>query len=137
MPTIERPIRREVWAEVTECNGIARQSGRANVEHTGLWESTLQAILGLRDLDNDWDGFGAEAPPLEVLESAIGLAHCLRDDGVVPPHRVAPGVCGTVILEWQDQDGTYTEVEIIRPLHAEVMVVEPGQSPKQWTIPTE
>jgi hypothetical protein len=50
---------------------------------------------------------------------------------------VTPGVDGSVALEWQFPEGTYAEVQIVRPLHAEVMVIEPGQPAKHWTLPTE
>jgi hypothetical protein len=38
---------------------------------------------------------------------------------------------------WHAPDGTYCEVEIDRPLHAEVMVIEPGKPARFWTLPTE
>jgi hypothetical protein len=68
-----------------------------------------------------------------LLASAIGLAYCFWEKGVDPPHRVAPGVTGSIIFEWQDPDGTYSVVEIDRPLHADVMVTGPGTPAKQWT----
>jgi hypothetical protein len=138
MSVLERPILKEEWAEeVTERNGIAKQTGEAKARDAGPWEPTVQEIIRFQGLGDGWDGFGAEAPSKEVVESAIGLAYRLREDGVAPPQRVAPGVCGSVIFEWQDPDGTYTEVEVDRPLHAEVLVVEPGKSARQWTLPTE
>jgi hypothetical protein len=138
MPVLERPILRNEWAEQTsERNGIAKQTGPGKVEDAGPWEPAVQEIVGFQNLGDDWDGFGAESPSRDVLASAIGLAYCLYQDGVDPPHRVSPGVCGSVIFEWQDADGTYTEVEVDRPLHAEVMVVEPDKPAKQWTLPTE
>ena len=115
-----------------------RQADRPDkVEDAGPWEPAVQEIVGFQNLGDDWDGFGAESPSRDVLASAIGLAYCLYQDGVDPPHRVSPGACGSIIFEWQDADGTYTEVEVDRPLHAEVMVVEPDKPAKQWTLPTE
>jgi hypothetical protein len=138
MPILEKPILREEWSEeVNERNGIAKANGQAKVPDAGPWEAAVQDIVGFQQLENDWDGFGAQAPSREVLQSAIGLAYCFLEGGIGPPHRVAPGVCGTVIFEWQDTDGTYEEVEIDRWLHAEVMMVEPGKPAKHWTLPTE
>jgi hypothetical protein len=138
MPVLECRIPREAWAEgIIGRNGLATQSGQARVENAGTWEPAVQEITSYLRLADDWDGFGAEAPTREVLESAIGLACCLRENGIDPPHRIAPGVRGSVIFEWQDPDGTHTEVEIDRPLHAEVMVVEPGKAAKHWTLPTD
>ncbi len=142
MPVLDCPIHKKDWIhEVSLRNGVARIPAEEpfveNVEDAGPWESVVRRILGFRHLANDWDGFGAEAPSRELLESAVGLAYCFSEKSVAPPDRIAPGVCGSVIFEWQDPDGTYTELEIDRPLHAEVMVIEPGKSAKHWTIPTE
>src|SRR5436190_19450156 len=114
MPVLDRPIAKTAWLhEVSAHNGAAlappdtrapQESGGGNA---GAWEPTVQTIVALQRLENDWDGFGAEAPSRSVLESAIGLAYCFHDNGVPPPQRVAPGVSGSVILEWQDADGTY------------------------------
>ena len=142
MPVLDCPILKKDWAdEVSMRNGVARIPAEEalvdDVEDSGPWEAVVRHILEFRQLGNDWDGFGAEAPSRELLESAIGLAYCFSEKGVAPPDRIAPGVCGSVIFEWQDPDGTYTELEIDRPLHAEVMVIEPGKSAKHWTIPIE
>jgi hypothetical protein len=114
---------------------MSKELGEAKARSAGAWDSAVQEIVGLRELGDDWDGFGAEAPSQQVLESAIGLAYFLSNDGVDPPHRVAPGVCGSVIFEWQEPNGTYALVEIDQPLHAEVMVIEPGKPAQQWTLP--
>lgn len=88
-------------------------------------------------MGDDWDGCGAKAPSHELLASAVGLAHLFRDQGVPAPSRIVPGLDGIVLFEWQFPDGTYAEVEIVRPLFAEVMVIEPGKPAKHWTLPTE
>jgi hypothetical protein len=88
-------------------------------------------------LDDDWDGLGAKAPSHELVASAVGLAHLLNERGVNPPQRVVAGIEGSVIFEWQLPDGTHEEVEIVRPLYAEVMLVEPGQPARHWTLPSE
>jgi hypothetical protein len=142
MPVLACPIHKKEWAHgIGLRNGTAGASGeespKEGAENAGIWEPTVQQIMRFRELRNDWDGFGAEAPSPDLLASAIGLAYCFWEKGVDPPHRVAPGVSGSVILEWQEPDGGYAEVEIDGPLHAEVMAIEPGKPAKQWTIPTE
>jgi hypothetical protein len=72
-----------------------------------------------------------------VLKSAIGLAYTLLQQGIDPPSRVVPGPDGSAIFEWQDPDGTYTEVEVVGWLVAEVMLIEPGQAAKHWMLPTD
>jgi hypothetical protein len=142
MLTLECPIPEKEWArEVGAHNGVSalcpESPSKKWFADAGPWEPALLQIIEFQHLENDWDGFGAEAPSRELLESAIGLAYCYLEQGVDPPQRVAPGVCGSVIFEWQGPDGTYAEVEIDRPLHAEIMVIEPGQSAKHWTNPTQ
>ncbi len=90
MPVLERPILRNEWAEQTsERNGIAKQTAPGKVEDAGPWEPAVQEIVGLQNLGDDWDGFGAESPSRDALASAIGLAYCLYQDGV---DSAAPGL---------------------------------------------
>jgi hypothetical protein len=103
----------------------------------GPWEPAVEEMAAFQHLGDDWDGQGARAPSHEILVSAIGLAYTLHERGVEPPSRIVPGPDGSVIFEWQDPDGTYTEIEIVGWLAAEVMRIEPGQLAKHWTLPTE
>jgi hypothetical protein len=136
MPVLERPVLRKDWLEeVVARNGIVKKAPSEHAGDAGPWESAVQKVIGFQQLQDDWDGFGAQAPSRELLESAIGLAYCFLENGVDPPHRVAPGVGGEVVFEWQDPDGTYTEVEIDAP-HAAVMMIEPGKPARHWTLPT-
>jgi len=141
MPMLDCLPKKDWILEVGTRDGITpKPDGQATATpdlDAGPWEPTIQQIVSPQQLDDDWDGFGAEAPSRELLESAIGLAYTFFEKGVDPPHRVVPGVTGTVHFEWQDPDGTYTDVEIDRPLHAEVMCIEPGKPAKHWTLPTE
>jgi hypothetical protein len=142
MPVLDCPIPKEAWAhEVSARNGISARAEEHSVEKAGAdagpWEPAVQKIVEFQHLGDDWDGFGAKAPSSELLESAIGLAYTFSQKGVGPPQRVAPGVDGSVIFEWQHPDGTYTDVEIVRPFYAEVMMIEPGKPAKHWTLPTE
>jgi hypothetical protein len=139
---MNRPIRKKEWAHELgarngESNSTAGTHAKKEGQDAGPWEGTVQEIISYLHLGDDWDGFGAKAPGRELLESAIGLAHVFHENGIEPPHRVVPGINGTVLFEWQDANGTYTEVEIDQPLHADVMVVEPGQPARHWSIPSE
>ncbi len=142
MPMLQCPIPKEDWVrEVGERNGVSAPAAGHRVEKpvadAGPWEPAVQKIVQFQHLGDDWDGFGAKAPSRELLESAIGLAYTFSQKGVGPPHRVVPGVDGSVIFEWQNPDGTYTEVENVRPFYAEVMRIEPGKPAQHWTLPTE
>ena len=142
MPVLDRPIQKQNWARQTGAhNGIAGQVSQHRterpVEDAGPWAPAVRKIVEFQHLGDNWDGLGAPAPTRELLASAIGLAYMLYEDGVDPPHSVVPGLDGSVNFEWQDPDGTITEIEIDRPLHAEVMMMEPGKPPRFWTLPTD
>src|SRR5207237_9568318 len=134
------PIPAKAWhLEAGEGNGAPATGHRVRkpTRNAGLWEPTVQKIVALQDLSDDWDGSGATAPSPELLESAIGLTYLLCAKGVPPPSRVVPGLEGAVLFEWQDPDGSYADVEIVRPFFAEVMVVEPGKPARHWTLPNQ
>jgi hypothetical protein len=142
MFALDCPIQKQAWSqEVGQRNGFSTPPQERGLEqpwnHAGIWEPAVRKMVEMRNLADDWDGLGALAPSPALLESAISLAFLFHEKGVNPPQSVVPGLDGTVNLEWQDPDGTIAEVEIDRPFHAEVMVIEPGKSPKFWTLPTE
>ena len=57
--------------------------------------------------------------PHDLVISAIALACMpLLDEGMEPPQAVVPGVEGSITMEWHDLNGTYTEIEIVRPQYA-------------------
>lgn len=143
---LDRHIMKEEWQrESGEKNGLATAPARLHgvkdeqktVPDAGPWEPVVKKIVEFQHLGDDWDGLGARAPSYDVLVSAIGLAYVLNQQEVDPPVRVVPGLEGEVIFEWQFPDGTYAEIEIPRFLYAEVMLIEPGQPAKHWTLPTE
>jgi hypothetical protein len=140
MPSLDCRILKEDWVhEISMHDGVSgavAQAPQPNVADAGPWAPAVKEIVSYQHLGNNWDGYGAEAPCREVLASAIGLAYTYHQQGVGPPQRVAPGVAGSVIFEWQHPDGTYATVEIDAPLHAEVMVIEPGKPAQQWALPT-
>jgi hypothetical protein len=146
IPLLDCHIQEKDWLkEAGERNGTSTAPMRLHgtngtksaVPDAGSWEPAVQKMVAFQHLGDDWDGQGARAPSYEVLASAIGLAYTLYQQGVDPPNCVVPGIDGSVIFEWHDPDGTYTEVEIVRPLYAEVMMIEPGKPARHWTLPTE
>ncbi len=139
-------ILKEGWRkEACEQNGTSTAPARLQgvrgdeqpVPDAGPWEPAVKKLVEFQHLGDDWDGQGAKGPSFELLASAVGLAYLLQQQGVDPPTRVVPGVEGSVLFEWQFPDGTYAEVEIVGWLFAEVMLIEPGQPAKHWTLPTE
>jgi hypothetical protein len=142
MPVLmDFPITAKAWHDrVSARNGVQAPRpdavAAAHAGSAGPWEATVQELASYIHLKKNWDGYGADAPSHEVIESAIGLAFVYLENDVEPPQRVAPGVAGSVIFEWQDADGTYATVEVDAPLHAEVMIFEPGKPVQQWTLPS-
>jgi hypothetical protein len=89
-------------------------------EFQSQWLRTDEQLDGLRALQSDWDGEGAEAPNVDLVNKVSKWLSKLAMDGYVPPSRLTASPDGTVLLEWY-QDQEYTEVEFIEPNHAEWM----------------
>ena len=100
------------------------------------WRKVLDDLVAMQRLADDWDGQGASAPSGELLRSALGLAKLLQVQGAPPPSCAVAGTSGTIVFIWQVPDGTYGEVEIVRPFHGEVMWIHPGKPAEHWEIPT-
>src|SRR5437660_968793 len=82
----------------THCNG-ATSTATAD-----SWEPLLDELHRLRGLDEDWDGQGAEAPQIANVDYAMAwLRQMRRQTRAFPPSRVAPGVAGEIVIEWQGQ----------------------------------
>ncbi len=138
MLVLEPPLRKEDWMNQSSSrNGISKEPAEQTAHDAGPWEPTVREIVDFQNLGDNWDGCSAKPPSRQLLESAIGLAYVFLEKGVPPPSRVAPGLEGEVIFEWQEADGTYTDVEVVRPFFAEVMHIEPGKPARHWTLPTE
>ena len=111
--------------------------GGAVVETAPLrsdWDKRMEELEGLRHTQDDWDGQGATAPSSGHLDSAITLAQFLLRHGVDAPSCVVPGVNGTVIFEWQGENGSYLEIEITAPNRVEGYSIIPGKPTEYWTL---
>jgi hypothetical protein len=141
---IPRPIPKQDWLQKTNQSDIAfsmpaplhdGERERVGATQPEGWEAAIGRLAAMRELADDWDGLGAAAPSHDLLASAIGLAHLLQERGLPAPRAVAPSTAGTVLLDWQEPDGTYGEIEVVRPFYAEVMLVEPGKPAQHWELP--
>jgi hypothetical protein len=142
MPTLECPIPVNAWKEASRLNGHPRSSPHTHSstiadDEEGAWRPVIDEIVAMQHLGDDWDGLGADAPSQELVASAVGLAYLLHDCGIDPPAAVAPGPSGTVLFVWHFADGAYSEIEIDRPLHAEVMLLEPNKPARHWSLPSQ
>ncbi|MBI3822718.1 MAG: hypothetical protein HY289_08560 [Planctomycetes bacterium] len=106
-----------------------------SIDHSGDdWDKRIEEVSAFRECQHDWDGQGAEAASAELLQSAVHLANMLRTSRVDPPACVVLGVNGTVIFEWQWEDGAYLEIEVTEPHHAEACLIAPGQAAEHWIL---
>lgn len=88
-------------------------------------------LLRLRQLEDDWDGEGALAPPPEVVDQAIQIVQILRahdappDRVFPPPDRVFPRSNGTIYFEWFTPL-EYWEIEVLSPNNVQVRKILRG-----------
>jgi len=142
---ISRPVARQNWQAANSlrnckraaCATLSADSDDAHaVRHQAdPWEKTIDEIAAMQHLGDNWDGLGAPAPSRELLESAVGLACLLQEAGTEVPSAVMQGLDGSVNFVWHGADGSYYELEIDRPLHADVVLLEPGKEPRHWELP--
>jgi hypothetical protein len=90
---------------------------------TQTWYVLIDELLRIRNLQDDWDGEGTEAPPPALVDGAIILAQCLQAKGYPPADRILAGVNGTIYFEWytplEYQEIEYQEIEVLSPMDAE------------------
>jgi hypothetical protein len=85
----------------------------------------IDELLRIRNLEDDWDGEGTEAPHPSLVDGAITLAQELKAAMYPPAERVIAGVNGTIYFEWHTPLG-YQEIEVTSPLDAECRWVQKG-----------
>lgn len=84
------------------------------------WLKALEEIDRYRELDDDWDGMSADAPPTEIVESAIRLANELWIADFPAPTSWIATPSGTVGFEWRSRH-FYLEIEVVSPDRIEWM----------------
>jgi hypothetical protein len=91
------------------------------------WGQLIDELLRIRNLQDDWDGEGTEAPHPALVDGAITLAQTLEAGGYPPAERVIASVNGTIYFEWHAPQG-YQEIEVTSPLDAEYRWVPTGSA---------
>jgi hypothetical protein len=111
------------------CFSLAGEAGpvfsRADDAPAHTWAKLIDELLRIRNLEDDWDGEGTEAPHPALVDGAITLAQDLEASGAAPADRVIAGVNGTIYFEWHTPLG-YQEIEVTSPLDAECRWVQKG-----------
>ena len=82
------------------------------------WPDVIDQLLGIRNLQDDWDGEGTAAIDSNLTDGACSLACYFRDERWAVADRVCPGVNGTIFFEWHSPE-MYFEVEVEEPNRAE------------------
>jgi hypothetical protein len=98
---------------------------RAEDDLGHAWTQLIDELLRIRNLEDDWDGEGTEAPHPNLVDAAILLAQGLAASGLPPAERVIASVNGTIYFEWHTPFG-YEEIEVLSPLDAEYRRVPKG-----------
>lgn len=94
------------------------------------WTQVIDELLRIRQLEENWDGEGTEAPLPSLVDGAILLAQDLKAQGHPPADRVIATVNGTVSFEWLTPLG-YCDIEVISPNEAEYSWVPKGSREAQ------
>ncbi|MCX7701186.1 MAG: hypothetical protein N2039_09935 [Gemmataceae bacterium] len=94
-------------------------------DYAHTWPQLIDELHRIRQLEDNWDGEGTEAPPPGLVDGAIRLAQYLKTRGYPPADRVLASVNGTVYFEWHNPLG-YGELEVMSPLEAEWRWVPKG-----------
>jgi hypothetical protein len=92
--------------------------------------STIEQMLGLLELAEDWDSYGA--PP--ISPGAVGfalayLARAMRPE--TPAPAVVPSPSGGLQFEWHDQ-GVDLEVESLPTGRFEIYIGYPAKNIEEW-----
>ena len=98
--------------EVTSSVGDQRPASET------MWNDLVDDLLRLHELEDDWDGQGAEAPHPALIDGAIKLALYFEQKKTTPATRAIAGLRGTIYFEWQTPL-CYYEVEVLSPVEAE------------------
>lgn len=96
------------------------------------WRQREAELLAIRKYEDDWDGFGAEAPDTKLVDTAISFLQLLRTRGDDPPMRATLSPDGHVAIEWQIA-GNYLRAEFVNYKEAEWMRAAPGR-PTEFEI---
>jgi hypothetical protein len=82
------------------------------------WREVIDNFLAARSLRDDWDGQGAKAPTIDVVDTSLQLAVKLRQLGISPPDDFGVGINGTITIAWRTPEWS-VEVEVCSPVRIE------------------
>jgi hypothetical protein len=131
LPTVVWPTEQTTyWAQTPE------QISMATTDTERRWQERKRDLSRMKGFQDNWDGFGAEAPSAATIQQAELFLFLLRKgEPENPPMRVVLSDEGVVAFEWV-QAGTLLQAEILDSSRIEWMFAVPGQQTQfqieQW-----
>jgi hypothetical protein len=113
------------YSSIRSIGEIGSSESEIRQFHSRGWTTTIDELHRIRNLEDDWDGEGTNAPHPAVVDRAISLALTLKSNGEMPPDRVFASVNSTVYFEWHTVVG-YREIEVRSPVDVESRFVRAG-----------
>ena len=83
------------------------------------WDSIIDELLRMRELQDDWDGEGSVAPEKSLVDDVTSYTYWRKKENELAPARVIATVNGTICLEWTI-NGLFIEYEFVEPDRVEV-----------------
>ena len=83
------------------------------------WETVIDELLRMRELQDDWDGEGSIAPEKALVDDVTSYTYWRKKENELAPARVIATVNGTICLEWTI-NGLFIEYEFVEPDRVEV-----------------
>jgi hypothetical protein len=104
----------------------------------GMWARVLQDLRALRNLRNNWDADGSDAPSQEIIETAIRFAGMMQSREFELPETAVASRAGTVLFGWR-RGSCYQEIEVVAKNRLEWMQIDEfGKSTHgQFSLPEE
>jgi len=97
------------------------------------WHDREFELTAIRELGENWDGYGADAPSVAVMDAAsLFLAICKKINCTHAPVRIALSPSGVLSVDWLYGD-TLVRAEIEDPNEIEWMKATPGRSTEFFT----
>ena len=108
--------------ELALLNRLPKKPMNGAIADSPSWSRVEAVLAGFHQeyTEDDWDGQGAAAISLEVIECASEFAKSLEAQGVDAPLWTVPTFESSVAFEWDRPDGSTIEIEITSSLSAVV-----------------
>ncbi len=86
------------------------------------WDTIIDELLRMRELQDDWDGEGSVAPQKALVDDVTSFAYWRKQENELAPDRIVATVNGTICFEWY-ADGSFKEYEFVAPDVVEIRVM--------------